>query len=160
MSVLYLIIMNFLVVQVCTDVQMLKKGREIKGRYNSTKELTWDVFDMWIWLGGKEPSAHKAWSHEGVFKMKRLSSIWQLGRWEHAVLGCTALEFMNHVSGMNDCSPWNYALSKKVFENPSARFIFMCCSITFLKSFVTVGGFHRKSLTEETWLIKIWNTVL
>lgn len=66
MSVLYLKIMNFFVVQVYTDVQMLKKGREIKGRYSSTKDLTWDVFDMWIWLGGKDPSAHEAWSHEGA----------------------------------------------------------------------------------------------
>jgi len=81
-------------------------------------------------------------------------------RWEHAVLGRDGFEFMNHVSVMSDRSPWNYVLSKKVFENSAARFIFVCGSITFWRSVFTVGGFHRKSLTEETQLIKIWNIVL
>lgn len=51
--------MNLLVVEVCTDVQMFKKGRETKGGYSSTKDLTRDVFGVRIRLGGKEPSAHE-----------------------------------------------------------------------------------------------------
>lgn len=67
---------------------------------------------------------------------------------------------MNRVFGMSDYSPWNYVLSKKVFKNTTARFIFICCSTAFWRSVFTVGGSHRKSLNMETQLIKIWNTVL
>lgn len=70
MSVLSLKIVNLLVVQGCTDLQMFKKGRGAKGGYRSPKDLARDALDVRIRLGGKEPSAHEAWSHEGAYKMK------------------------------------------------------------------------------------------
>lgn len=45
---------------------MLKEGRETEGGCGSAKDLTWDALDVWIWLDGKEPSAHEAWSQEGA----------------------------------------------------------------------------------------------
>lgn len=48
MNDLHLEIMNLLVVQICIDVPIFKKGRRTKGGYSSIKDPTWNALDVQI----------------------------------------------------------------------------------------------------------------